>query len=251
MHPEVFPVTDTVTCVRRPSYFTCSYIVRSNPGSKDGVLLVDAGMKSDGSDVLHALETLGLDASSVRAIFLTHWHNDHAAGAGEMAARSGARVVCLAAEAPYLRRETATQGVLGWISDTVPEVGPFVLAKGLLGSAPMRAVEPTDIVKDGDSLFGLEVIATPGHTDGHAAYYLAEAGMLFAGDALAFIGSELRFMARAVTPDLDAARASMLRLLERPFHTVCPGHREPGTVDAAERERFRRVVASGEWPLLG
>lgn len=247
MNPEVFAVTDTVTCVRRPSYFTCSYVLRA----AEGVLLVDAGMKSDGSDALYALEQIGLDASSVRAIFLTHWHNDHAAGAGEMASRSGARVVCTAAEAPYLRRETATPGVLGWLSDAVPEVGPFVLAKGLLGSAPMRAVTPTDILADGDALFGLKVLATPGHTDGHAAYYFEEAGMLFAGDALAYIDGELRFMARAVTPDLDAARTSMLRLLELPFRHVCPGHREPGPVDDAERARFRRVVASGKWPIFG
>ncbi|MBX3233784.1 MAG: MBL fold metallo-hydrolase [Labilithrix sp.] len=247
MRPEVFAVTDTVTCIRRPSYFTCSYVVRS----EHGVLLVDAGMKSDGSDVLVALEGLGLEPSSVRAIFITHWHNDHAAGAGELAERSGARVVCLGPEAPYLRRDTATGGVLGWLSDAVPEVGPFVLAKGLLGSAPMRAVTPTDIMSDGDDLFGLRVIATPGHTEGHAAYYWEEAGMLFAGDALAFIDGELRFMARSVTPDLAAARASMLRVLELPFRYVCPGHREPGPVDDDERARFARVVAAGSWPFLG
>ena len=247
MHPEVFAVTDSVTCIRRPSYFTCSYILRS----KEGVLLVDAGMKSDGSDVLYALERLELETKSVRAIFVTHWHNDHAAGAGEIAERSGARVICLAAEAPYLRRETATPGVLGWISDTVPEIGPFVLAKGLLGSAPMRAVTPTDILHDNDSLFGLKVIATPGHTDGHAAYYSEELAMLFAGDALAYIDGKLRFMARAVTPDLEAARTSMLRVLDLPFRYVCPGHREPGPVDAAERARFGDAVRSGEWPILG
>lgn len=247
MHPEVFAVTDTVTCIRRPSYFTCSYVVRS----ASGVLLIDAGMKSDGSDVLHALEVIGVGVDEVRAIFVTHWHNDHAAGAGEIAERSGARVVCMAAEAPFLRRETATPGLLGWLSDAVPEIGPFVLAKGLLGSAPMRAVTPTDILADGDELFGLRMIATPGHTDGHAAYYQEETQVLFAGDALAYIDGELRFMARSVTPDLDAARASMTRVLERPFRHVCPGHREPGPVDPAERARFAGVVASGEWPFLG
>lgn len=247
MRPEVFAVTDAITCVRRPSYFTCSYVLRTG----DGVLLVDAGMKSDGSDVLHALGVLGLDVRAVRAIFVTHWHNDHAAGAGELAARSGARVVCLAPEAPFLRRETASEGVLGWLSDAMPEVGPFVLAKGLLGSAPMRAVEPTDIVTDGDELFGLRVIATPGHTDGHAAFYRAADGVLFAGDALAFIDGELRFMARSVTPDLAAAHASMTRLAREPFRVVCPGHREPGAVGAEERDRFARRLGSGSWPLLG
>lgn len=247
MKPEVFAVTPSVACVRRPSYLTCSYVVRTD----QGVVLVDAGMKSDGSDVTYALEELGLALGDVRAILLTHWHNDHAAGAGEIAARTGARVVCLSAEAPFLRRETATGGVLGWISDAVPEVGPFVLAKGLLGSAPMRAVEPTDLPSDGDEVLGFRVLATPGHTEGHAAYLLEREGVLFAGDALAFIEGKLRFMARAVTPDLETARASMERLLRYPFSVVCPGHRGPGPVGAAERARFAQVLASGEWPLLG
>ena len=102
--PRVFPVTDTVTCVRRRRISRVVHRTIEPQGRVEGRRPpVDAGMKSDGSDVLHALETLGLDASSVRAIFLTHWHNDHAAGAGRWRRARGARRV-LAAEAPYLRR---------------------------------------------------------------------------------------------------------------------------------------------------
>lgn len=247
MKPEIFAVTDRITCVRRPSYFTCSYVVRTD----EGVVLVDAGMKSDGSDVLAALEHLRLSPGDVRAILVTHWHNDHAAGAGALAEASGARVVCTPAEAPYLRRETATPGLLGMISDAVPEVGPFVLAKGLLGSAPMRAVTPTDVAEDGASFFGFRLIATPGHTDGHAAYLHEADGALFAGDALAMIDGKLRYMARAVTPDLDAARTSMVRLLDRSFDVVCPGHRAPGPVDREDRKAFGERLATADWPALG
>jgi glyoxylase-like metal-dependent hydrolase (beta-lactamase superfamily II) len=245
--PEILRVTDTITCVRRPSYFTCSYVMRTG----DGVVLVDAGMKSDGSDVLFALESLGLAPADVRAILVTHWHNDHAAGAGALAEASGARVACTAPEAPYLRRDTASGGVLGWLSDAVPEVGPFVLAKGLLGGAPMRAVAPTDVVADGDTIFGFRVIATPGHTEGHAAYLHEAEGALFAGDALAMIDGKLRFMARAVTPDLDAARTSMVQLMDRSFDLVCPGHREPGPLDREDAKRFSELLATREWPALG
>jgi hypothetical protein len=55
MDPELFRVTPTIHCVRRPSYFTCSYVV----SLERGVLLVDAGMKSDGSDVLFASNSSG------------------------------------------------------------------------------------------------------------------------------------------------------------------------------------------------
>lgn len=58
-------------------------------------------------------------------------------------------------------------------------------------------------------------------------------------------------MARAVTPDRDAARRSMQRLLDLSFDHVCPGHRAPGRVDLADRARFARKLAVGDWPLLG
>ena len=74
---QVFQVTDSIWCVRRPSYFTCSYAVRT----ATGVVLVDAGMDSTGADVEALLRAMRAPGESVRAILLTHWHNDHAAGA--------------------------------------------------------------------------------------------------------------------------------------------------------------------------
>ena len=247
MHPEVLRVTDAITCVRRPSYFTCSYIVRT----ERGIVLVDAGMKSDGSDVLFALEHTGLDVKDVRTILITHWHNDHAAGAAAIVEASGARVLCTAAEAPYLRRETAAHGLAGFIADAVPEVGPFVLVKGLLGNAPMRAAPPDACVADGELVDGFEVIVTPGHTEGHAAFLYAPEGALFAGDALANKGGELAYMARKVTPDLVAARASMHKLMQRDFELVCPGHRAPGRVAPDDRRAFCARLETDDWPELG
>ena len=247
MHPEVIRVSDSITCVRRPSYFTCSYIVTTG----SSIVLVDAGMKSDGSDVFYALDQLGRDRRDITTLLITHWHNDHAAGAAEIVEASGAKVVCTEAEAPYLRRDTAATGIAGWIADAVPEVGPFVLVKGLLGNAPMRAA-PTDVlVADGDVVQGFEVIATPGHTDGHAAYYYAPDDALFAGDALALVDGQLRYMARRVTPDMVAARASMAKLLERDCALMCPGHRSPGPIDPTDRREFRARLADDEWPELG
>jgi glyoxylase-like metal-dependent hydrolase (beta-lactamase superfamily II) len=244
---EIIPVTDRITCLRRASYFTCSYVIRA----ERGIVLVDAGMKSDGSDVFEGLAEMGARVEDVRAILLTHWHNDHAAGAAEVRARSGAQVVASAAEVPFLTRATASSGVLGWLSDAIPEAGPLVLAKGLLGSAPMRAVEVDRIVGNGDEVEGFRVIETPGHTDGHLSFYFEAERALFAGDALAFIDDRLRFMARAVTPDLVASRASMTRCLELEPSLVCPGHRGHGRPDAAELARFGALVASDEWPMLG
>lgn len=247
---QVLPVSDAVWCVRRPSYLTCSYIVRS----LSGTVLIDAGMDSGGRDMAEALERVGLDADSVRAVLLTHWHNDHAAGAHVLKERSGAAVYYHPADAPYYTRQTAHPGLRGRLSDLIPEWGPFVLFKGLLGEATPRAVAADAWAQEGAALpDGFEVIETPGHTPGHVSYYYHPERALFAGDALAVIDGCVRFMARPVTPDPERARASMARCLSRDIALLCPGHREPLTENVAARCAAMRehLENGGRWPLFG
>ena len=250
LKPNTFKVTDGVYCVMRKSYFTNSYLVAND----DNIVAIDAGMKSIGGDSLAALAELKRPPTDVKAILVTHWHNDHAAGAAELAEASGAPVYYHATEAPHLTRVKAFAGVRGAISSLVPETGPLVLIKGLLGNAPQRAVKASRFVADDDILFDeFEVIETPGHTGGHVSYYHRPSKSLFAGDALAVISGRLRFMARPVTEDLEKARASMIRCLSRDIHFVCPGHREPLMKDGAlECRRFLELLKSNApWPFFG
>jgi glyoxylase-like metal-dependent hydrolase (beta-lactamase superfamily II) len=211
-------------------------------------------MKSSGSDVLHALTEIGRSPKDVSALLLTHWHNDHASGAAALAAASGAAVYYHATESPYFTREKAASGIRAALSRVIPETGPLVLLHGLLANAPDRAVQATRHVADGDLLpGGFTVINTPGHTIGHVSYYHTPSRTLFAGDALAVVGERLRFMARPVTEDLAAARASIIRCLDRPIDYICPGHRQPLTRDV-EAERLRLLAqarSSTRWPMFG
>jgi len=248
--PRTFKVTEGVYCVMRRSYFTNSYLVLSG----NGIVAIDAGMKSVGGDTLAALRELKRDPKEVKAILVTHWHNDHAAGAAELAEASGAPVYYHASEAPHLTRVKAFAGIRGTISSLVPETGPLVLVKGLLGNAPQRAVTATHFVADGERIFDeFEVIETPGHTGGHVSYYHGVTKTLFAGDALAVIDGHLRFMARPVTENLAEARASMIRCMSHDIQYVCPGHREPLIENGAEEcELFRKFLSSNaSWPFFG
>lgn len=248
--PHVFEVTAGVYCVMRRSYFTNSYLVDRGDGT---LVAIDAGMKSNGSEMLRAIDQLGRKPQDVREILLTHWHNDHAAGASVLADLSGARVHYSAREADHLSRTVASTGLRGKLAGLVPENGPLVLLKGLLGNAPQQAVTATDFVRGGDVIGDFDVLDTPGHTAGHLSYFYRPKGVLFAGDALAVIRQRLRFMARPTTEDVPAARASMMRCLEMPIQFICPGHREPLTRNvAAECERMRELLRSGAaWPLFG
>jgi len=211
-------------------------------------------MDSDAEDFLDGLEAVGVPPDSLRAILLTHWHNDHSAGAAFLKRKYGARVYYGEIDKPFLTRKTAAQGIRGWLGKHVPEEGVLVLLRGLLEEAAPEAVVADRLVTDGDIVEGVfRVLATPGHTGGHVAYVHEPTRTLFCGDALAVVGNQLRLMARPVTPDLTAARTSALRCLCAEAKFICPGHRVPLTRDV--RQECRRLedylVAGGRWPLLG
>lgn len=250
MSAEIRRVSDSIICVRRVSYLTCSYMIRT----PRGLVLVDAGMDSDGADVQAGLDALGLAADSVKAILLTHWHNDHTAGAQWIHERSKAPVYYHRGDEPFFTGAGGATGLRKWLSDQIPELGVMVLAKGLLGESTPRPVAADTYVNDGDVLFDLfDVIGTPGHTGGHVSYFYRPERALFAGDALAVIDNKIRFMARPVTLDQAAARQSMLRCLAMQPSLVCPGHREPLTANvlAAVLEMQKYLESGGPWPLLG
>lgn len=247
---QLLNVADEIWCVRRLSYFTCSYIIKTPAG----IVLVDAGMDSTGCDMIDALSTIGFDVTCVVGILLTHWHNDHAAGAKVVKDFSKAATHYHQLEEPYLTRKTAHSGLRGYLADKVPEMGPLVLFKGLIGEASPLAVEATQFIKHGDLLFDeFEVIETPGHTAGHVSFYNRRLKALFAGDAVAVIDGRIRFMARPVTPDLPLARKAAIDCMGFDLEHVCPGHREPLSKDVQmECDRFRKYAQSNApWPLFG
>src|SRR5918995_381120 len=70
---------------------------------QDGATLIDTGPPGSGSAVAAALESLGLRRQDLRRIVLTHFHDDHAGSAAEIASWTGARVVVGRADAAFVR----------------------------------------------------------------------------------------------------------------------------------------------------
>ncbi len=163
--------------------------------------IVDTGVAGSESDIEAGLVAVGVDWSSVGHVILTHRHPDH----------QGSLPAVLAAAAG---------------------------ATGYAGAGDLDAItSPKALVSvgDGDKVFDLEIIETPGHTPGHISVLSPDASLLIAGDALngqdgGVIGANPQY-----TPDMATANLSVQKLAGFQFDTVVFGHGEPVVGGAAAR----------------
>jgi len=248
--PRVRRISTHVYCVQRTVYASCSYFV----ARPHDVVLVDAGIDPTGGDMLAGLAEAGRSVREVSWILLTHWHNDHSAGAAVLQEQSGARVCYHAAGAAKFLREEAASGVRARLARLLPDAGWLAPLRGLLDAAPPRPLRAHHHATDGEIVAeDFEVLETPGHDAGHVCYLYRPDRVLFAGDALAVAGDHVTFMSRYLTQDQDAARASMLRCLSLDVKAICPGHRYPLVdPDPAQLAALRAKVARlKRFPVFG
>lgn len=189
---------------------------------RDGreLTLVDTGSADCAAEIDEALD------GDLRRIVLTHWHQDHAGSAAELAARHGAEVVAHRREAPVIRAELA--GAPPVLEEF--EV-PIMAALPPLPEAPPcpvdREVEDGEVLEFGG---GAVVVAVPGHTDGSIALHLPGSRVLFTGDAVANVG---RTMLGVFNTDRARAIESLQRLAGLEVETAVFGHGDPIVHDAA------------------
>lgn len=163
---------------------------------RDGeAALVDTGVEGSEAAIGEALAAVGLGWDSVAHVIISHKHPDHQ---GSLQA-----VLELATAAPWY----AGRGDLPLI---------FASVRGMP-------------VGDGDRVFDLEIIETPGHTPGHISVLDPAAGILVAGDAIngangGVIGPNPDF-----TEDMGLANLSVIKLAGFDYETILFGHGEPVT----------------------
>jgi len=163
------------------------------------VAIVDTGTSGNDERIEMALTSLGVGWGDVDHIVLTHLHGDHVGG---------------------------LSAVLNSIDTAVPYAGEADIA-GISSSRPITAVN------DGDEIFGLEVIATPGHTPGSISMLDDEEGLLIAGDALNTSNGQVLAANPDFSQDLAAADNSVKVLAQRNFDTLAVGHGDPIVGDAS------------------
>ncbi|MER6631176.1 MBL fold metallo-hydrolase [Streptomyces sp. NPDC000987] len=202
----------------------------------DEVTLVDTGYPGDRQLLLDSLAAVGSSPEAVTAVLITHAHNDHLGSAEYLRAAHGTPVLLHPAEVPHARREFLHQVTVGQVvaNSWRPGVLPWALRalrSGGTAHVPVSAPEPFPAAAAAAwDLPGRPVpVHTPGHTDGHVAFHLPDAGVVIAGDALVTAHPTARIRGPQLLPGMfhhDRARAvaSLDVLAELPGDLLLPGH---------------------------
>lgn len=198
----------------------------------DTATLIDAGPAGSGPLIADAMRHIGLDPSCLAQVVLTHFHDDHAGSAAELAAWGDVKIIAHEADAPFVRGERP--GPPPNFTDFERELHAQVAA-GLPAAPPSRVdheVSDGDLLEFGD---GARVLSIPGHTDGSIALHLPSHGVLFTGDTIA------EHMGQVIPGvfNLDPAQLanSATRLADLDVEVACYGHGEPSLNDASARLR--------------
>jgi glyoxylase-like metal-dependent hydrolase (beta-lactamase superfamily II) len=210
----------------------------------DGLTVIDAGLALAPPRIIRQLEALGYEAGDVQRILITHAHPDHVGGLPELQRLTGAEVITSEVEKPIVEGEA--------VAPRPPKESLSGLARLMhIPSRPLPGTPVGRAVVDGDRLAevfgGLEVVATPGHSPGHVAFWQAERRLLFCGDVMMHLFARLSLPFRAATPDMDENIRSISRVAALEPAVICFGHGPPLMEGAAEAvKRFARRVGAIE-----
>jgi glyoxylase-like metal-dependent hydrolase (beta-lactamase superfamily II) len=179
--------------------FVSAYILYRNGEAA----IVDTGVEDSEDAIGEALAQIGLGWEAVGSVIITHKHPDHQ---GSLEA-----VLGLATKAPWY----AGAGDLPLIFSSVR-------------GAP---------VGDGDRVFDLEIIETPGHTPGHISVLDPAGGILVAGDAINGAGGGVIGPNPDFTEDMGLANLSVTKLAGFDYEVILFGHGDPVTSGGADAVR--------------
>lgn len=155
--------------------------------------LVDTGVDGSADAIEASLAEVGLGWEAVGHVILTHKHPDHVGSIDDVLERApGATVYAGAPDIPA-------------ISSSLAPVA----------------------IGDGGTVFGLEVIGTPGHTAGHISVLDSVSGILVAGDALNGTGGGVAGPDPGFSEDMAIAIDSVSKLAGLDYEVALFGHGDP------------------------
>jgi glyoxylase-like metal-dependent hydrolase (beta-lactamase superfamily II) len=190
---------------------TAGYLIEG-----DSPVLVETGSQSSVPVLLAQLQRLGLGASDLAGVVVTHIHLDHAGGGGDVARTFPKATVYVHQKgARHLADPTR-------LVDSASRVyGP--LLDSLYGRLDPTPPERIHVLEDGEAVRisptrSLIAVDSPGHAKHHLALHDTLSGVMFAGDAVGVKLPDAGVLRPSTPPpdfDLALALHSLHRFVER------------------------------------
>jgi len=225
-----------VQLTRYPALFPMNcYLVQED----DGITLVDSTTSSPADEIASILQEVG---KGLRRVTLTHAHGDHVGGVAGVRQRFPGVEVSIG--------ERDSRILAG--DKTLLETEPKTEVKGYFVKVDWK---PDRLLKPGDRVGSLEVVASPGHTPGHVAFLDVRDRSLIAGDAFQTRGGiavsgvlrPLFPFAAMATWNKQTALESATRLQRLQPSLLAPGHgnaiRDPAAAIERAMEAARRAFS--------
>ena len=214
------------------------------------VTLIDAGVPAYYADLTTELAAMGRTIEDVRALVLTHGHDDHRGFAERLRVEHDVPVTIHELDQALARGEVGNPSAgmgerrLGSLLHYL-----FWLARhGAMRTKPLKEVGTLDPGATLDVPGALRVIRMPGHTPGSVVFHAPAHDALFVGDALvtyAVINERRGPQICPLAADPDAALASLANIEQLEAHWLLPGHGNPWTDGVAAAVAAAREVGVG------
>ena len=154
------------------------YLVRES----DSYTLIDSTIGGGGKAIIADARTISPEP--ITSILLTHANRAHVGAVAELVAELGSgtgslNVAITARDARFAQKPPDKS-----LEPGEPQAKPK-------GGFPGIKTRPTHLVSDGELFGSLRVIATPGHTPGHASFFDERDGTLYTGDELICVGGQV------------------------------------------------------------
>ncbi len=221
----------------------CCYLVEE----AGAVTLIDAGVPAYYADLTAELAAMGRTIDDVRALVLTHGHDDHYGFAERLRVEHDVPVTIHGLDAPLVRGQARNPSA-GMGERKLRCLLHYMLWLMRHGGMRTKALTAVGTLEPGTTLDvpgALRVIHTPGHTYGSVTLHAPGHDALFVGDALATDAVINERRGPQVCPfaaDPDQALASLANIEQIQAHWLLPGHGSPWTGGVAAAVAAARDV---------
>ena len=214
------------------------------------VTIIDAGVPAYYADLAAELAAMGRTIEDVRALVLTHGHDDHIGFAERLRVEHGVPASIHALDVA-LAQGRADNPSAGMGERRLRSLLGYVLWLARRGGMRTQALTEVGTFDPGTTLDvpgALRVIHTPGHTHGSVTFHAPGHDALFVGDALATDAVITGRRGPQVCPfaaDPDEALSSLASIEGLEAHWLLPGHGEPWTDGVSAAVAAAREVGIG------